>query len=74
MIVARKVNKTLQAFNAWQHRINIDSQVKASSVQEAYSTLWKNPNGTAFTPHGLTVTSSSFASAATANDGSWGLL
>lgn len=74
MRVPRYVNTALQSFNAWQHREVIDSVVKASDIQNAYSTLWKQPDGRRFTQYGVTITSGSYASAATANLGDKGIL
>lgn len=74
MIVPRNVNVALQTFNAWQHRKVIDENSKVNSVQEAFSTLWTDPDGSSFTPHGITTTSGTYASAVTANKPSEGLL
>ena len=73
MRVPRKINVSLQTFNAWQHRKVIDENVKASNVQNAYSVYWQDPN-TSFTPHTVTVTSGEYAAAATANDPVRGML
>lgn len=61
MRVPRRVNVAWQTFNAWQHRNNIDKIVKASDIQNAFTTQWKNPNRD-FTPHKVTVSSPDWAS------------
>lgn len=74
MRVPRKVNVGLQAFQAWQHRKVVDEVVKASDIQNAYTTLWTDPDGHQFTPHKVTDTSGSYASSVTANNPETGLL
>ena len=73
MRVPRKVNTALQCFNAWSHRKNIDEVVKASDIQNAFTTQWHDPNRD-FTPHKVTITSPSYAGGASANNENKGLL
>lgn len=73
MRVPRKVNQALQCFNAWQHRKVIDDNVKASDIQNAFTTQWKDPNRD-FSPHTVTIPSGCYASAAEANERNYGLL
>lgn len=73
MRVPRKVNVAWQTFQAWSHRYNIDSQVKANDVMNAYSIDWKNPNHD-FTPHKVTTSSGVYAAGATADYTPQGLL
>lgn len=73
MRVPRPVNTALQTFNAWQHRKVVDEVVKASDIQNAFTTQWTDPDRS-FTPHKVTASSGDSASAVTANTPEKGLL
>lgn len=74
MKVPRLVNVALQNFNAWQHRKVVDDNAKVNKVQQAFTTLWTDPDGSSFTPHGVTISSGDYASSATANKPDCGLI
>lgn len=74
MRVPRHVNVALQTFNAWQHRKVVDENVKASDIQNAYTTLWKDPDRDDFTPHKITMTSGAWSAGVEATSASKGLL
>lgn len=73
MIVSRHINVALQTFRAWQHRMVVDSVVKPSDIQNAYTAQWEDPDRS-FVPVKITDTSGLAASSVTANVAQRGLL
>lgn len=73
MRVPRKVNTNWLCFQAWSHRNNIDTQVKASKIQNAYTAYWEQPDRF-FVPETPTISSPNWSSSSNALRGSMGLV